>query len=107
MLYEGILLFGIAFVAGLVFSVATQMRSGMDAHRPWLIAFLALVFGLYFTYCWSRGQTLAMKTWRVRVVDREGRPLAWPRSFFRYACSWLWVLPPIAFIAPLRLSAWG
>lgn len=107
MLYESMLLFGIAFAAGLAFSVATQMRNGMDAHRPWLIAFLAVVFGLYFSYCWTKGQTLAMRTWKIRVVDRAGRRLDPARAVFRYACSWLWVLPPIAFIAPLKLSTWG
>lgn len=107
MLYESMLLFGISFVATLVFSVATQMRSGIAAQRPWLIAFLAIVFGLYFSYCWSRGQTLAMRTWRIRVVDRHGKPPGMPRAFFRYACCWLWLLPPIAFIAPLHLSGWG
>ncbi|MBE7940165.1 RDD family protein [Ramlibacter aquaticus] len=107
MLYESMLLFGISFVATLAFSVLTQMRSGIDAHRPWLIAFLGLVFGLYFSYCWSKGQTLAMRTWRIRVTDRQGRPLTPARAVFRYACSWLWLLPPIAFIAPMHLSGWG
>jgi uncharacterized RDD family membrane protein YckC len=72
-----------------------------------LIAFLVVVFGLYFSWCWSKGQTLAMRTWKIRVVDRAGgRPSQW-RALFRYACSWLWVLPPIAFIAPLKLSGLG
>ena len=105
-LYEGMLLFGIAFAATLVFSIAGQMRSGIDDRRPILIAFLVVVFGIYFAWCWARGgQTLAMRTWHIRVVDRNGHALSQARAVFRYACSWLWVLPPIAFIAPLKLSA--
>jgi uncharacterized RDD family membrane protein YckC len=104
-LYEGMLLFGIAFAAGLVFSVAGQMRSGIDERRPLLMAFVVIVVGIYFSWCWAKGQTLAMRTWRIRVVDREGRPLTQLRALFRYACSWLWFLPPIAFVAPLKLSA--
>jgi uncharacterized RDD family membrane protein YckC len=107
MLYESMLLFGIAFAATLVFSIVGQMRSGIDPRRPLLIGFLVVVFGLYFSWCWSKGQTLAMKTWKIRVTDRFGRPVGQLRAAFRYACSWLWVLPPLAFVAPLRLSAGG
>lgn len=98
-LYEGFLLFAIALVASLVFSVAVQMRSGIDP-RMWLLqAFLAVVFGLYFTYAWSRGQTLAMKTWRIAVVDRHGRPLTQGRALIRFIYAWTWVLPPLAAFA--------
>jgi uncharacterized RDD family membrane protein YckC len=103
-LYEGMLLFGIAFASALVFSVAGQMKSGIDERRPLLMAFLFVIFGIYFSWCWARGQTLAMRTWRIRVVDREGRNLTQLRALFRYLCSWLWFLPPIAFVAPLKLS---
>jgi uncharacterized RDD family membrane protein YckC len=107
MLYESMLMFGIAFAATLVFSIAGDMRSGTDAHRPYLIALLAVVFGLYFTWCWSKGQTLAMRTWKIRVVDRDGRAPGQLRAFVRYVCSWVWVLPPLAFVAPLHPSAFG
>jgi uncharacterized RDD family membrane protein YckC len=62
---------------------------------------------MYFSWCWSKGQTLAMRTWKIRVVDRSGRPPQLPRALLRYVCSWIWVLPPLAFIAPLKLSATG
>ena len=76
MLYESMLVFGIAMGAGLVFSISAGMRSAMDQRRPLLLAFLVVVLGIYFVWCWMRGQTLAMKTWGIRVVDRQGRPLA-------------------------------
>lgn len=105
LLYESMLLFGIAFAATLVFSIAGDVRSGIDPRRPLLIAFLAIVFGLYFAWCWHKGQTLAMRTWKIRIVDGRGQPPGQARALFRYACSWLWVLPPMAFVAPLQLSA--
>ncbi len=105
MLYESTLVFGIAMGAGLVFSISAGMRSGMDARRPLLLAFLVVVLGIYFIWCWVRGQTLAMKTWGIRVVDRHGRPLVQLRALFRYACCWLWVLPPLAVVAPMKLPA--
>ena len=102
--YEGMLLFAIVFVAGWLFSTLGQVRDGMDARRPLLQAFLFVVFGIYFTWFWAKGQTLAMKTWRIRVVDRAGRPISQARAMLRYACSWLWFLPPLAVLAPLKLG---
>jgi uncharacterized RDD family membrane protein YckC len=69
MLYEAILLFAVAFFAGFAFHFA----SGAAPLEGWLLrahqAFLAAVFAAYFLWCWLRGgQTLAMKTWRVRLV---------------------------------------
>lgn len=103
-LYEGMLLFAVVFVAGWLFSALGQMRSGMDERRPLLQAFLFVVFGIYFTWFWSRGQTLAMKTWTIRVVDKAGRPLTQGRALLRYLCSWLWFLPPLVVLAPFHLS---
>ena len=43
--------------------------------RPLLQLYLFLLAGLYFVLQWGRGgQTLPMKTWRLRVVRRDGGP---------------------------------
>ncbi len=102
--YEGMLLFAVVFVCGWLFSTLGQMRDSMDARRPLLQAFLFVVFGIYFAWFWARGQTLAMKTWNIRVVDRAGRPITQARALLRYACCWLWFLPPLAVLAPLKLG---
>ncbi len=104
-LYEGMLLFAVVFVAGWLFSTLGQMRNAMDERRHLLQAFLFIVFGIYFAWFWARGQTLAMKTWNLRLVDVAGRPVTQLRALGRYALSWLWFLPPLAAIAPFRLSA--
>lgn len=101
-LYEGMLLFAVAFVATWLFSTLGQMRSGMDPRRLLLIGFLFVIFGIYFGWFWAKGQTLAMKTWNIRVVDRAGQPLSQGRALLRYLCSWLWFLPPLAVLAPFK-----
>jgi hypothetical protein len=61
--------------------------------------FLLAVLGVYFAFFWSKGQTLAMKTWRIAIVDRHGRPAdARPRPAALCLC-WIWVLPPLAALA--------
>jgi len=94
-LYEGMLLFGVVFIAGYLFSTLTQTRHALD-NRHALQAFLFVVFGIYFVWFWSRGYTLAMKTWHIRVVDRQGRTISQTRALLRYVLSWLWFLPPLA-----------
>jgi uncharacterized RDD family membrane protein YckC len=103
-LYEAFLLFAIALVASLVFSVAVDMRSGMDPRRWLLQGFLTVVFAIYFSYLWSRGQTLAMKTWRIRIVDRNGRPLTQGRALLRYLFCSIWFSVPLAAYTSGRYS---
>ena len=103
-LYEGILLFGVLFIAGYLFSALTQSRHALD-NRHGLQAFLFVVFGIYFTWFWARGQTLAMKTWHIRIVDRAGKSVSQPRALLRYVLSWLWWLPPLAAGAMFSLPA--
>lgn len=95
-LYEGFLLFAALLIATLVFSVATQMRSGIASSRPLLVAFLLAVAGVYFSWFWSKGQTLPMRVWRIRMVDRHGAPVSQGRAFLRYVYCSLWFAPVIA-----------
>lgn len=103
-LYEGMLLFGVVFIAGYLFSALTQTRHALD-NRHLQQAFLFVVLGIYFTWFWHKGQTLAMKTWHIRVVDRLGRPLSQARALLRYLLAWLWFLPPLGLREALDLPA--
>lgn len=97
------LLFGVVFIAGYLFGTLSQTRNAMD-NRHGLQAFLFLVFGIYFVWFWSKGQTLAMKTWHIRVVDNAGQAISQNRALARYVLSWVWILPPLAIIWPLGLA---
>lgn len=96
-------MFGVVFIAGYLFGTLSQTRNALD-NRHALQAFLFVVFGIYFTWFWAKGQTLAMKTWNIRVVDRFGRPVSQARALARYCLSWLWFLPALAAIAPFQLT---
>ncbi len=103
-LYEGMLLFGVVFISGYLFGTLSQTKHALH-NRHGLQAFLFLVFAIYFTWLWSKGQTLAMKTWHIRVLDTSGRPLTQARAFWRYLLSWVWILPPMLITAPFQLPA--
>ena len=102
-IYEGLLLFGVVFLSGYLFSTLSQSRHALD-NRHGLQAFLFLIIGLYFTWFGHKGQTLAMKTWRIRVVDVHGQALTQKRAFLRYVLSWVWFIPPLLVLAPLDLT---
>jgi uncharacterized RDD family membrane protein YckC len=69
--YEALLIFAVAFFAAWVFFFAS---GGRDATRGVLRyelqLFVLAVLAAYFLWCWLRGgQTLAMRAWRIRLVD--------------------------------------
>jgi uncharacterized RDD family membrane protein YckC len=85
--YEGVLLFGILFVASYLFvGLARDAQTGMP--RLVFQVYVLAVCGAYFVFCWVRsGQTLPMKTWRIRLVTEQGKPVAVGRAFQRYVLA--------------------
>lgn len=70
LLYEAVLVFAVAFAAGLLFLLASggATQTGWVRHAHQL--FVLCVLAAYFLWCWLRGgQTLAMKAWRIRLSD--------------------------------------
>lgn len=96
--YEGVLLFGVLMIAGYLYSTLTQQRHALHG-TVGLQVFLFLVLGIYFVWFWSHGgQTVAMKAWHIRLVDRTGQPLSQTRALARYLLAWTWFLPALALI---------
>jgi uncharacterized RDD family membrane protein YckC len=84
LVYEALLLGAVLALASLLFAV---LAHGADrvVSRPLLQLYLVALAGLYFVWQWTRGgQTLAMKTWRIRLLTREGQPLGPRRALVRY-----------------------
>jgi uncharacterized RDD family membrane protein YckC len=93
--YESVLIFGVLMLAAYLFSSLAQQRHAL-ASRTLLQIYLFVVLGVYFVWFWTRGgQTLAMKTWHIRLVAANGNALSQARALARYVLSWLWFLPPL------------
>ncbi len=104
MMYEGVLLFGVVFLAGYAFDTLTQSRHGL-ALRHTRQALLFLAIGFYFILCWRRsGQTLPMKAWNIRLVSTTGGQLTMRQMLVRYAC--MWVFPAAGAFAVWVLAEW-
>jgi uncharacterized RDD family membrane protein YckC len=105
-LYESMLLFGVVAISGGLFSVTLEQRHALYL-RHILQGWLFLVVTLYFVWFWTHGgQTLAMKTWRIRLVTSDGRSLGAARAVGRYFLAWLWILPGLALAWALGARTW-
>ena len=94
--YEGVLLFGVLAMGGYLYDTLTQHRHALVG-RTGLQFFLFLLLGIYFVWFWTHGgQTVAMKTWRIRLVDQTGGGVGQARAFARYVLAWLWFVPSLA-----------
>ncbi|MDE2353525.1 MAG: RDD family protein [Betaproteobacteria bacterium] len=89
MVYEALIVAGLLMAAGLPFVMLTRYNAHPEL-RPFYQGYLFVVLGLYFSYFWHRsGQTVPMKTWRLRLVDRAGHPPSWGLAVARYLLAWL------------------
>ena len=94
-LYEGVLLFGVVMIAGYLYSSLTQQRHALQGLHG-LQAFLFMVLGIYFVWFWSHGgQTVAMRTWHIRLLTSDGRRVGQARALARYLLSWVWFMPAL------------
>jgi len=90
MLYESLLLLGVLVFGWLLPHILLLGIARVGA-PAWVIQvhFIALL-GLYFIWFWlNGGQTLAMRTWKIKIVDHSGRPLRPMQALFRYLAAWL------------------
>lgn len=105
MMYEGVLLFAVVFLGSYLFDTLTQSRHGLMM-RPERQAWLFICIGAYFLLCWRKnGQTLPMKTWHIRLVDRNGQVPSLPRLAGRYALAWALPLVAAAAIWTLAMAS--
>ncbi len=105
MVYEFFLLFAVEMLAVLVYLLLTGNRQE-PLFQHGLKLWLFLVTGLYFTWCWrDSGHTLAMKTWRIKVVQAGHARLPWRTAIVRYLAAWCWFAPALIVCAAAGLHA--
>lgn len=85
--YDALLLFAVLFVATLPllrFTGGEAIPSGSAFYA----AYLLLISFLYYGWHWTRdGQTLGMRTWRIRIKQEDGRRVSWRRAALRFLCA--------------------
>ena len=108
--YEGVLLFGVVFISGYLYSALTRFKG--QAGSSLYFGFQATIFiaiGLYFVLSWRKGgQTLPMKTWKFRLASTSGARPALAQCWARYVLAWLGPLAGLAMYKVIvLLTAYG
>lgn len=99
MVYDLVLLFGVLMLAVLVVIVPYGAVVGEFPHQElWhrfaLQLYLMAVIGLYFVFFWVRGgQTLGMRSWRLRLLNDDGSPLHPRAAVLRLVWAVLTIVP--------------
>lgn len=97
MLYESFLLLSVIMLAIALYMLVTW-NSQHPLAREGLKVYLFVVTGAYFIWCWvDSGHTLAMKTWRIKVVKLGHHKVPLKAAVLRFLLSWGWFAP--AFVA--------
>ena len=114
LVYDSLLLIAMAFVYAAALLLARRLLLGAGEAPVWHwqgieVLWLAFFYGglwawlsLYYLWCWRRsGQTLGMKTWRLRVQQPDGGPPSLRQAWLRCLLAplslvsligWLWCL---------------
>jgi uncharacterized RDD family membrane protein YckC len=84
MIYDGLLVFALLLVATFPF-VGLTGGVIMPATRIILQIYLLFVCATYFVWFWLHGgQTLPMKTWKIRLLTRTGKPAGLGQGILRF-----------------------
>lgn len=84
LIYEFLLILAVLFAASFIFHfIVTDTQTAY--FRPLFQFYLLFIMGYYFTWFWTHGgQTLAMQTWKMRVVTIDGDALTLKQAITRY-----------------------
>lgn len=87
MIYDSLLLLAISFAYTSLILLVNVRLHGAAEGQPlgWLaLSGLWLCLSLYYAWCWQRsGQTLGMKTWRLRLQRPDGSTPGWAQCWLR------------------------
>lgn len=91
MFYDGLVLAAVLMVAGALWVAAHRAAAapGDLLFRLYLVAVTALFFAAF----WTRGETLGLRAWQLRLVGPGGQPPGWGRALLRFGAAILSWLP--------------
>ncbi|MDI1309186.1 MAG: RDD family protein [Methylotenera sp.] len=83
LIYEALVVTAISLATTAIFVLLLGEATGIK--RYLLQLFLWLSVGMYFVWCWQRkGQTLAMQTWQLKLLNQDAQSLPLKAAIARY-----------------------
>ena len=106
-LYEQLVLLGVVALTFMLPNLALGILLGVSLPSWLTFLYLYVVLGIYFVWYWTKsGQTLAMQTWRVRIIGSGGFNLTHRQATWRYIFGSLWIAPCILLQWLFGLQKW-
>lgn len=91
-IYDLLLIWALVIVSFALIYIPAEVIFGLKnfgAH-PLVAAYLLAVTAGFHLWFWHKdGQTLGMKSWRLKLVRDDGRPITWADVFKRYLAGLL------------------
>jgi uncharacterized RDD family membrane protein YckC len=94
--YDLLLLLGLLFIVTAVANFTLNHGNAIDRHNPYYWFFescLVLISFFYYGWFWTHGgQTLGMKTWKIKLSAKHGGSIRWTQAlvyFLAAVLSWL------------------
>ena len=106
-LYEQLVLLGVVAFTFLLPNLGLGILFNISLPSWLTFLYLYVVLGIYFVWYWTKsGQTLAMQTWRVRMIGKNGYKLNKRQALWRYMFGSLWILPCVVLQFVFHLEKW-
>jgi uncharacterized RDD family membrane protein YckC len=104
MVYEAFLFAAVEMFAFFVFLFATQKLDPAIVAHSRTVVFI-LVAAAYFIHAWTgSGHTLAMKTWRIKLVKVGFATVPMHSAVLRFIYAWGWVLPAFTICYAFKIT---
>lgn len=88
MAYDSLLVIALLFAAGFVAVIV--FGDDVPSGTLWFQFLLLVVWWAYFAVCWKMGgQTVAMRTWRIRLIGADGAAITWTDTVVRFALAFV------------------
>ena len=90
-LYDVLLLLGVLFA---VSACAVAINKGEAVTHPAYYLSLILTTFVFFGWFWTHGgQTLGMRTWKIKITSDNGDKVSWKQSAIRFVTALVALLP--------------
>jgi len=91
--YDVLLLLGILFA---VSACAVAINKGVAVTHPAYYLSLFLTAFVFYGWFWTHdGQTLGMRTWKIKIISDKGDKVSWKQSAIRFTSALVVSLPAI------------
>jgi uncharacterized RDD family membrane protein YckC len=93
MLYDWLLLFALMLVVTSLITLPLGMPTGIGLVLFQAFTFIVIPSGFFIGFWMRGGQTLGMRSWRIKLVTDSGLPLSLSSAFVRLLAALLSLLP--------------